>query len=297
MAITEIKNNYNSTYTDAYAAQNSRMAKRSGTKLTAPVQADQAQNAAVKNQQSDRVDLSEEGRSALMEKMSAMKRKQIENMDKLPTLSCREFGIMSDFNKVMSELGNGRVSDEFVTDDYSQEAVDALKARFKQQEGAKTDTFDSYVNKMASAYGLMKERIEKKYEDSGRPKEYYTAEDGSMQELTKDKELEMLDKAYDTQSRFMSVSTQIWSELKDFKAQVNYHSGGAQAQETAVKNKSTNIREQAYNAFMSAVSEENIGRLKQETGSLNSVRLNLDISASDRNVLNSIWDYNAQLKR
>ena len=48
---------------------------------------------------------------------------------------------------------------------------------------------------------------------------------------------------------------------------------------------------------MSAVSEENIGRLKQETGSLNSVRLNLDISASDRNVLNSIWDYNAQLKR
>ena len=102
MAITEIKNNYNSTYTDAYAAQNSRMAKRSGTKLTAPVQADQAQNAAVKNQQSDRVDLSEEGRSALMEKMSAMKRKQIENMDKLPTLSCREFGIMSDFNKVMS---------------------------------------------------------------------------------------------------------------------------------------------------------------------------------------------------
>ncbi len=297
MAITEIKNNYNSTYTDAYAAQNSRMAKRSGTKLTAPVQADQAQNAAVKNQQSDRVDLSEEGRSALMEKMSAMKRKQIENMDKLPTLSCREFGIMSDFNKVMSELGNGRVSDEFVTDDYSQEAVDALKARFEQQEGAKTDMFDSYVNKMASAYGLMKERIEKKYEDSDRPKEYYTAEDGSMQELTKDKELEMLDKAYDTQSRFMSVSTQIWSELKDFKAQVNYHSGGAQAQETAVKNKSTNIREQAYNAFMSAVSEENIGRLKQETGSLNSVRLNLDISASDRNVLNSIWDYNAQLKR
>lgn len=272
MAITEIKNNYNSTYTDAYAAQNSRMAKRSGTKLTAPVQADQAQNAAVKNQQSDRVDLSEEGRSALMEKMSAMKRKQIENMDKLPTLSCREFGIMSDFNKVMSELGNGRVSDEFVTDDYSQEAVDALKARFEQQEGAKTDTFDSYVNKMASAYQLMKDRIEEKYAATDRQKEYYIAADGSTQELTKEKELEMLDSAYETHSKLMATSTQIWSELQDFKVQINYHSSNSETEKSETKNQNAGVKEQAYKAFMSAISKENGGMLKQKTGNLNHFR-------------------------
>ena len=51
------------------------------------------------------------------------------------------------------------MSDEFVTKDYPQEDVDALKARFEEKEGAKTDTFDSYVNKMASACQLLKDRI------------------------------------------------------------------------------------------------------------------------------------------
>ncbi len=181
------------------------------------------------------------------------------------------------------------MSDEFVTKDYSQEDVDALKTRFEEKEGVKTDTFDSYVNKMASAYQLLKDRIEEKYAASGGGKEYYTAEDGSTQELTKEKELEMLDKAYETHSRFMATNTQIWSELQGFKAQTVYHSGGSEKEAAAVK-------EQAYRAFMDAVSEKNGGRLKQEKGSLSQFRLDLGISPFARNTLNGIWDYYANLK-
>ena len=240
--------------------------------------------------QGDSVDISGEGRRVLREKMSAAKRMEPSgDIGKLSPINSGAYGMMNDFEKVMSELGGGSVSDEFVTKDYSQEDVDALKARFEETEGAKTDTFDGYVNKMASAYQLLKDRIEEKYAASGSGKEYYTVEDGSTQELTKEKELEMLDKAYETHSRFMAANTQIWSELQDFKAQTVYHSGGSEKEAAAVK-------EQAYYAFMDAVSEKNSGRLKQEKGSLNQFRLDLGISPSARNTLNGIWDYYANLK-
>lgn len=240
--------------------------------------------------QGDSVDISGEGRRVLREKMSAAKRMEPSgDIGKLSPINSGAYGMMNDFEKVMSELGGGSVSDEFVTKDYSQEDVDALKARFEETEGAKTDTFDSYVNKMASAYQLLKDRIEEKYAASGSGKEYYTVEDGSTQELTKEKELEMLDKAYETHSRFMATNTQIWSELQGFKAQTVYHSGGSEKEAAAVK-------EQAYHAFMDAVSEKNGGRLKQEKGSLNQFQLDLGISLSARNTLNGIWDYYANLK-
>ncbi|MEY8336079.1 hypothetical protein AALB53_23865 [Lachnospiraceae bacterium 47-T17] len=245
---------------------------------------------AVGKRQGDSVDISGEGRKVLREKMSAAKRMEPSgDIGKLSPINSGAYGMMNDFEKVMSELGGGSVTDEFVTKDYSQEDVDALKARFEETEGAKTDTFDSYVNKMASAYQLLKDRIEEKYAASGGGKEYYTAEDGSTQELTKEKELEMLDKAYETHSRFMATNTQIWSELQGFKAQTVYHSGGSEKEAAAVK-------EQAYHAFMGAVSEKNGGRLKQEKGSLNQFRLDLGISLSARNTLNGIWDYYANLK-
>ncbi len=240
--------------------------------------------------QGDSVDISGEGRRVLREKMSAAKRMEPSgDIGKLSPINSGAYGMMNDFEKVMSELGGGSVSDEFVTKDYSQEDVDALKARFEETEGAKTDTFDSYVNKMASAYQLLKDRIEEKYAASGGGKEYYTAEDGSTQELTKEKEMEMLDKAYETHSRFMATNTQIWSELQGFKAQTVYHSGGSEKEAAVVK-------EQAYRAFMGAVSEKNGGRLKQEKGSLSQFRLDLGISPSARNALNGIWDYYANLK-
>lgn len=240
--------------------------------------------------QGDRVDISGEGRRALREKMSAARRmEQSGDIGKHLSINSGAYGMMNDFEKVMSELGGGSVSDEFVTKDYSQVDVDALKARFEGKDGTKANTFDSYVNKMASAYQLLKDRIEEKYAASGGGKEYYTAEDGSTQELTKEKELEMLDKAYETHSRFMATNTQIWSGLQGFKARMVYHSGGSEKQ-------SADVKEQACHAFMDAVSEKNSGLLKQEKGGLSQFRLDLGISLSARNTLNVIWDYYANLR-
>lgn len=132
---------------------------------------------------------------------------------------------------------------------------------------------------MVSACQLLKDCIEEKYATSGGGKQYYTAEDESTQELTKEKELEMLDKAYETHRRFMATNMQIWSELQRFKAQTVYHSGGSEKQSEGVK-------EQAYHAFMDAVSGRN----------RNQFRLDLGISSSARNTLNGIWDYYANLK-
>lgn len=252
---------------------------------------------AADRQQGDSVDISGEGRRALMEEMSAVRRmKQTGDIGKLSPVTEGGSGIFNDFEKVMSELGGGSVSDDLVTKDYSQAGVDALKARFEKEEGTKTDSFDRYANKMVAAYQLMKGRIEEKYAASDRQKEYYTAADGSMQELTMEKEMEMLDNAYEAHSRFMAANTQIWSELQDFKVQIDYHSGGAKTQETAAEKQDAGIREQAYSALMSAISGENSGLLKQKTGSLNHFRLNLGIPSSARDFLNSIWDYHANLK-
>lgn len=213
-------------------------------------------------QRSDSVAISEEGRSALREEMAAFKRERLsEDMGKALSLSAGAYGIMNDFEALITE-----------------------------QEGTRTDTFDSHVNKMAHAYQVMKERIEEKYTAPDRRQEYYAAQDGSMQELTREKELEMLDQAYETHSRFMAANTQIWSELQDFKARVEYHGNGTQAKASVHNKQSTQIREQAYHTFMSAISEENLELLKQHKGSLKQLRLDLDISSSVRAGLNHIWD-------
>ena len=226
--------------------------------------------------QSDSVNISDEGLNALKEKMSAIGHiGQARDIKELASISSGTYGIMNDFEKTISEL-NGE---------------------FEKEEVTKTNTFDSYVNKMAAAYQLMKERIEEKYTTPDHQKEYYTAEDGSMQELTKEKEMEMLDKAYETHSRFMATSTQIWSELQDFKVQTDYHSNETAVEASASKNHITDIKKQAYNAFMSAINDENTGLLKHKEGNLDNLHLNLGISSSARNMLNGIWDYYANIKR
>ena len=208
-------------------------------------------NSVSDQRQSDSINISEEGRKALKERASAIKRfGQSEEVKKLSPTSA--YGIMNEFEKIMSEPG--------------------------EENATGTDTFDRYVDKMASAYQVMRDRIEEKYAASDRQKEYYVAADGSRQEMTKERELEMLDEAYGAHSLFMATSTQIWSELQDFKAQITYHSGSAKAETHVTKNKDTSIKEQAYNAFMTAIHAKNN-----------------DISSPARDVLNGIWDYFANI--
>ena len=135
------------------------------------LQADKNRN--TNHHQNDSVDISDEGLNALKEKMSTIGHiGQAGDIKELASLSSGTYGIINDFEKIISELDGG----------------------FEKENGTKTNTFYSYVNKMAAAYQLMKEGIEEKYTVSDKQKEYYTADDGSMQELTKEMELEMLEK-------------------------------------------------------------------------------------------------------
>ena len=249
---------------------------------------------------SDTAVISEEGRKALQNKMSAFaKTGTATEVRRLSSVS--SFGYCNDYEKILSELSNGCVSDEFVTENYSQGKVDALKSKFEFQDEVKTDNFDCHVNKMVSAYNLMKDVIEDKYANPDRELEYYVADDGSMQELTKEKELEMLDKAYEKHSIFMATSTEIWADLKDFQPQITYYSNTGQAATSETQTfqagyKKNEIKNQAYQAFMSAISGENRNMLLQEQGNLNHLKLNLSISSSARTQINSIWDYYANQK-
>lgn len=213
----------------------------------------------------DTVDISKSGRNALENKISALSRAgQNKATGKLSPVS--SFSVMSDFERAVSA---------------------------EKEEGVKSNTFDYHVNQMVSAYKRMRNGIEEKYADTDREQEYYVADDGSIQELTKEKELEMLDKAYEKHSKFMATSTEIWNNLQDFKPQITYHSKSADtAQSVSADNiGKIGIKEQAYQAFMSAVNNENIRLLPQSKDSLSNIKLGLGISTSARNELNRIWDY------
>lgn len=49
--------------------------------------------------------------------------------------------------------------------------------------------------------------------------------------LEKEKELDMLNQAYENHSNFMATSTEIWSELKNFTPTLTYHKGSGQAEQ------------------------------------------------------------------
>lgn len=255
----------------------------------------QADNSGAKSlSKSDRAEISEAGRSALERKVSEINRLgTVDIRGKLSSVSST--GVMNDFERIMSELNGGNASDDFVTESYSQEKVDGIKPYFENQEANKENAFDRHVNQMVSTYNLMKDTIEEKYAISDRQHEYYVADDGSVQELTKEIELEMLDRAYKNHSLFMASSTQIWSELQDFKVQITYQSNSETMEQAEVFTKSeekADIKRIAYRAFMSALGMGNSELLDGQVGSLNNVQFNLGISQQDRDLLNSIWNYN-----
>ena len=116
-------------------------------------------------------------------------------------------------------------------------------------ESVKTDSFEHHVNRMAEAYNKMKNSIEEKYAEQDYEPEYYVTESGKIEELTKEKELDMLNQAYENHSNFMATSTEIWSELQDFTPSVVYHKGSEQTaneqnigenQENTAKSKAKN---------------------------------------------------------
>lgn len=156
---------------------------------------------------------------------------------------------------------------------------------------------------MAEAYNKMKNSIEEKYAEQDYEPEYYVTESGKIEELTKEKELDMLNQAYENHSNFMATSTEIWSELQDFTPSVVYHKGSEQTaneqnigenQENTAKSKEKGvIQNSAYQAFLSAIQSDNQKLSQQYSGDWKDLRLNLNVLDGDRKMLNGIWDYYA----
>ena len=250
----------------------------------------------------DQAEISAEGKKALESSMSSLAGKR--HMNDIRYLSSiSSYGYINDFEKALSDLGKGNVSGEYLTG-VCEEDIEQIASKFEKEDGKKTDSFDRHINKAVSAYNMMRERIEAKYTDSQRGMEYYVTEHGEMVELTKEKELEMLDKAYEKHSLFMATSTEIWLDLQDFTPTVVYHKDSKQSdgeqfvnesrqEEVTEHSEKGQIKDMVSKAFMSAISNENRMSFSKHEGSLNHFKLNLDISTSERDRLNGIWDFYA----
>ena len=253
----------------------------------------------------DQVEISSEGKKALESRMSALAgERHMGDIRHLSSVS--SYGYINDFEKALSDLGKGNVSGEYITGAY-EEDIAYIASKFEEEDGEKTDSFDRQINKAVAAYNMMRDRIEAKYFNSQREAEYYVADHGEIEELTKEKELEMLDKAYANHSTFIAISTQVWADLQDFKPTVVYHKGSMQSDEEQTINESRKENTAEYSekgqtkdmvskAFMSAINDENRRTISQHEGSLNHFKLNLGISASERDRLNCIWNFYASKK-
>ena len=174
----------------------------------------------------DGAEISTEGKKAFESRMSVLaEQRGVDGIHHLSSIS--SYGYISDFEKALSDLGKGNVSGGYLTGNYAEEIAD-IASQFEQKEGEKTDSFERHVNKMVSVYSMMWDKIEAKYSNPERKTEYYIADSGEIEELTKEKELEMLDKAYANHSTFMATSTEIWAGLQDFTPTVIYHKDSIQ---------------------------------------------------------------------
>lgn len=212
----------------------------------------------------DTVEISPDGRSALEHEMveTFRARQGIRSAGRLTSVS--SLSVFEEFEKAVSA---------------------------EQREHTASGNFDRHADKMVSAYRQMKRAIEEKYANRSQEQTYYIADDKSIQQLTQEKELELLDKAYEQHSKAMASFTESLSDLQDFKPQIIYHRSGSRVRKQAdyqpqsgpadsAKKKKGEIRDQAYQAFMSAI---NKGGFQSGSGS----------AASSRSELNRIWDHYA----
>lgn len=212
----------------------------------------------------DTVEMSPDGRSALEHEMAeAFRARQgIRSAGRLASVSSQS--VFEDFEKAVSA---------------------------EQREHTASGNFDRHADKMVSAYRQMRHKIEEKYANRSQEQSYFIADDKSIQQLTQEKELELLDKAYEQHSKAMASFTESLSGLQDFKPRIIYHHSGRRVKEQpdyqpqsgsadSVKKKKGEIRDQAYQAFMSAV---NKGGFQPGSGS----------AVSSRSELNRIWDHYA----
>lgn len=130
----------------------------------------------------DEVCISEEGKIALEEKMTEV----------LAEITPHIEGKLSD------------ISSQYYVDVFGEKLIASEKSK----------DMDAYFKKMKTIYHEMQEDIETKYNNDKQEEVYFISQNGVIEELTKEKELGLLDYAYESHKTLMENSMKIWKDYR-----------------------------------------------------------------------------------
>lgn len=155
-----------------------------------------------------------------------------------------------------------------------------VMAEERKAWGSEADghSFDNSMSLMAKSYQVVHDRIVDEFLREGRETTYVIDEvTGLRREETVDDRLAELDLAYDRHTTFLAASKKAMAEIK--KA-----FWGVKLPEHPQE-----IEKKAKEACMQAVSEENLGRLRQQASSFRDYKPQLTLGAYWEQILASIW--------
>lgn len=131
-------------------------------------------------QKKDEIYISEEGKIALEENLSEFRGETVPH-------------IKGKFSEI---------SRQYYVDTFGEKLITSEKSK----------DMDAFFNKMKTLYHEMQVDIEAKYDNDKQEEVYCISRNGGIEALTKDKEMELLDYAYETHKMLMKNSMKIWEK-------------------------------------------------------------------------------------
>lgn len=154
------------------------------------------------------------------------------------------------------------------------EASASLREEYLKRGGA--GGFADSVALAAKAYGIVRDRIDRDFDDPDREISYYIGEDGALVEETREHCGEELTRAYDQYVTFLSVSKRIMTELRQ-----RFY-GEFEGVDPAEVERNTR------QAYEDAISEENLKQLREEKDFGGDYRLSFSIGQEWLDLLTQI---------
>lgn len=139
-------------------------------------------------------------------------------------------------------------------------------------------SFDNSMTLMAKAYQVVHDRIVDEFARKDRETTYVIDQDtGARREETVEDRLAELDLAYDRHTTFVAASKKVMVQIKETF-------GGVKPPERPEE-----IEKKAKGAYLEAVSEKNLQRMRQRVDSFEDYKPQLSIGAYWENILRQIW--------
>lgn len=157
-----------------------------------------------------------------------------------------------------------------------QEVIDEERKTWGNE--ASVHSFDNSIALTAKAYQVVHDRIVDEFARKDRETTYVIDEEtGERREETVDDRLAELDLAYDRYTTFVAASKKAMAQIKETF-------GGVKLPE-----KPGEIEKKTKEAYMEAVSEKNLQRMRQKVSAFGDYRPQLSLSSYWEGVLKTIW--------